>query len=170
MIMVCTALAHRHTHHKVVESTKEHKNTNPASSATIKMCKQKQKGRFSQGCFLSKAIICLNVIRQNRPYTRNQHFLNTHVLKTLFKNFECCFCRLFIPKAFWIVGWWYPAGNHIFSKKNLVILIFQTFGWSPPGVPRLAILLPLSALLLSSFAYPLHSTPSQASNTHINHT
>ena len=109
MIMVCTALAshkhnHRHTHLKVLESTKELKNTNPASSATIDMCKQK--GRFSQGCFLSKAIICLNVIRQNRPYTRNQHFLNTHMLKTLFKNLKYCFRCLFLPKAFfnsWLV-------------------------------------------------------------------
>ena len=107
MIMVCTALAshkhnHRQTHHKVVESTKEQKSTNPASSATIEMCKRK--GRFSQGCFLSKAIICLSVIRQNRPYTRNQHFLNTHS-KTLSTPQNCFSKKTGDPNfSEWLVG------------------------------------------------------------------
>ena len=124
MILLCSALvthAHnqRHSRHKVVGSRAQ-RNTRIQTSATIKMCKQK--GRFPQGCFLSKAIICLSVIRQNRPYTRNQHFLDTHVLKTLFKKIKCCSYCLFLPKAFLIVGWWHPAGHHIL----LVLLFFQS--------------------------------------------
>ena len=69
-------------------------------------------------------------------------------------------------------SWGHCFHHHLLNSQYQKFLsgnFFQKFlGWSP-GVPRLPII-HLSALLLSSFAYPLHSTHSQANNTTINHT
>ena len=133
MIMVCTALAsHKHNH----RLTHTHTQTHTPQSCRIHKGAQEHKPRFkrynrnvqaeAEGKILSRLLFIQSYHLPQCHQTKSpihtkstllEHICWKHYSKTLNVVFVVCFSS----KLLLIVGWWYPAGHHI----------FLLFFWSP---------------------------------------